>query len=154
MADRPSVFPRWASNDVTSPETDINNVVEPPDSKKNTGWHAFEAPARNFVNWLHRITNNWIEYLDDRVTNRNKVTDGDGAQLFDIEDTLITIYAVNKTTPSEYLYGVGYKASGSAPSINVVSNNVLTLGSGSSDGSQPVSGASASDVIIYGIMQK
>ena len=64
MVDRPEKMPRWATEDRFSEITNNNNVVEPTESKKNVGWDPFEPPARNYFNWLGRLTYQWIEYLD------------------------------------------------------------------------------------------
>jgi hypothetical protein len=151
--DKPDALPRWASQVVISPITGVPNAVEPPESKKNVGWQTFEPPARNFFNWLHKKTYEWLLYLEDRVDNRNRVTDGDGAELFNKENVLITLYAVDTTAPNNFIHAMGFRGTG-APILNTISNNVLTLGSSSSDGTQAIDGGNASDIIIYGIMQK
>lgn len=153
MVSRPTVFPRWATNDVIDPTTNINNVVEPPESKKNVGWNLFESPARQLFNWLGRVTYQWIVYLDDKVTNGSNTTDGTGAVLVNQEDVLVTLTAIDSTTPANFLTAVGYRGS-SSPVFNVIDSNVLTLGSASSDGSQAILGGNANDIIINVKMEK
>ena len=65
---QPSVKPDWATDDVGNGLGDANNVQEPPLGKKQEGYDYGEKPPREFQNWLHRITNLWIYYLDERVT--------------------------------------------------------------------------------------
>ncbi len=65
---QPSVKPDWATDDVGNGLGGANNVQEPPLGKKQEGYDYGEKPPREFQNWLHRITNLWIYYLDERVT--------------------------------------------------------------------------------------
>lgn len=153
MVDRPSALPRWATSNVISPDTGVPNVVEPPESKKNAGWNYSEMPARNFINWLHRSTYDWLNYLDDKVSKRNTVSDGDGTELFTLDNSLITLYAVDKETPANYLHAMGFRGTGT-PVLTVLSSNVLTLGTAAADGSQAISGGVSTDIITYGISQK
>lgn len=64
MADRPTVFPEWATDDVQDPVSQQFNVVEPPTEKKMDGWFLGEKPNRQWWNWLHRQTYLWLEFLD------------------------------------------------------------------------------------------
>lgn len=67
MTSRPDKFPRWATNDVVDATTGQNNVVEPPESRKDNGWAFQEKPPRNWVNWLWRTTHSWLNFLDERT---------------------------------------------------------------------------------------
>ena len=64
---RPTVFPEFASQDLNNGTGGAPNVVEPSESKKDSGWNEGERPPRETFNWLHRITNDWIVYLDEQV---------------------------------------------------------------------------------------
>jgi hypothetical protein len=152
--EQPDKLPRWASQDVASPQTGVLNVVEPPDSKKNVGWNSFEQPARNFENWLNRTVYRWLQFFKDRVVDRQPVTDGNGTKIFNKDNVLITLTAIDKTNPNNFIHAVGYRAAGSAPILNTVSSNVLGLGSASSDGSINITGGATTNIIIYGQMQK
>ena len=66
---QPSVKPDWATDDVGNGLGDANNVQEPPLGKKQEGYDYGEKPPREFQNWLHRITNIWIYYFDERITD-------------------------------------------------------------------------------------
>lgn len=61
---KPSKFPKWATTQVEDPVSKQNNFSEPPDSKKQTGWDRLEYPPRQWLNWLFRVINQWIEWLD------------------------------------------------------------------------------------------
>ncbi len=65
---RPDKYPDWAINDVIDPISGQNNVIEPPQVKKDNGWGYRDKGARNWFNWLSRYTCNWIKYLDAPVT--------------------------------------------------------------------------------------
>lgn len=158
MVDRPTVLPRWATSTTTSSETGVSNWVEPPESKKNVGWNFGEPPARQFFNWKGRMTYEWLRYLDDETTFKQITTDGMGRvtinnvshTLFNKENSLIILFAVDKVTPANYLFAIGYRGEG-APSLNIISNNVLALGGSDTDGAQVISGGNAEDIIAYGI---
>jgi hypothetical protein len=70
MTDRPEKYPYWAMSDIVDDVSKQNNVTEPPEIKKQSGWAYRDKGARNWFNWLGRTTANWIEYLD---TNTNKI---------------------------------------------------------------------------------
>lgn len=153
MVTKPDEKPRWATVNVISPQSGLNNVISPPESKKNVGWQTFEMPARQFVNWFQRKTYEWIDFFDYRITDRFTTTDGDGVALFPIDDSLIVLYAIDITTPANYIHAMGFRAAASAPVLNVLSSNVLTLGATDTDGTQAISGAAAADIIVYGQSQ-
>lgn len=65
MASRPTAFPQWAIYPGIDPVSGENTVIEPPVGNKNNGWLAGEFPPNNWMNWLQRTTNNWVEFLDE-----------------------------------------------------------------------------------------
>ena len=67
MATQPTVFPRFAVLDLNNGTGAAPNVVEPTAGKKDTGWNEGERPPRETFNWLHRITNDWIEWFDQEL---------------------------------------------------------------------------------------
>lgn len=66
LLEQPTTLPRWA----TVPETDAlsgqPNVVEPPDGKKDSGWHYREKPPRNWWNWIQKTNYDWLAFLDEQ----------------------------------------------------------------------------------------
>jgi len=58
-------FPRWASEDEIDPISGQNNVIEPPVERKSSGWTRHEVPPRQWWNWLHRKTFEWLQFLDE-----------------------------------------------------------------------------------------
>lgn len=151
MADRPDEKPRWATEYRFSSITNNPNVVEPTESKKNVGWDPFEPPARNYFNWLALKTYQWIDYLDYLATSLNKVSDGAGENLFDVENTLIELVAVDKVTPANFLKAVGWKGTVSH-TLNVIDSNTLTLGAQDANGTQAISGGTAANIVVYAKM--
>lgn len=66
MATRPDKFPEFALDDVVDSVSGQPNVSEPPSELKNSGWIRKQKPPRQYFNWLHRLTHNWLKYLDER----------------------------------------------------------------------------------------
>lgn len=64
---RPTVLPRFATNDLNNGTAGAPNVVEPITAKKDSGWNEGERPPRETFNWLHRITHDWIKYFDEET---------------------------------------------------------------------------------------
>ena len=138
-----------SGNDVVDGVSGQNNVLEPPPEKQNNGWDRLEYPPRNWFNWLGRFTYRWLNWLKQQE-EQAVVTDGNGVGLFPTDSALITLHAVDSTTPANYIYAVGYKGSGANPSFTVVSNNVLTLGAATITGDQAISGGTAGNIIVWG----
>lgn len=67
MINRPTEFPDWALTDVIDPLEQTPNVINPPNEKKQVGWVPHEVVPNNYLNWLHRRTNEWLKYLDQQV---------------------------------------------------------------------------------------
>ena len=151
--EQPDKLPRWASQDVPSPTTGVLNVVEPPESKKNVGWNSFEQPARNFENWLNRTVYRWLQFFKDRVVDRQPVANGSSSITIEKENVLVTIYAIDKTNPANYLHAVGYRVDNTVD-LNTLANNQLQIDTLASDGTVTISGANAADLIIYANIQK
>lgn len=146
---RPTDWPRWATMEVVSPITGVVNSVPPPESKRNVGWQTFEPLARNFVNFLHKMTYEWLVYLDSKINDGNKTTDGLGLELFPIHNAILTLHAVDKTNPANFIHAVGYRDTG-APVLTVIASNILSLDTPTVDGTVPILGASPDDVIVNG----
>ena len=83
MVDRPSEFPNWATTLNIDNVSGQQNYLEPPGGKKVTGFDREEVPPRQWINWLHRQSGLWINFLDqevvqaqaDIVTIENQLTD-------------------------------------------------------------------------------
>ena len=73
---RPTAFPDYATDDVNNGLAGAPNVQEPPLGKKQQGHDYGEKPPREFLNWIHRTTNNWLKYADERVTALLDLMDG------------------------------------------------------------------------------
>lgn len=65
---KPTVFPDLATDDVYNGLLGAINVQEPPTDIKTNGWNYGQKPSREYFNWYGRIYNNWVKYLDERMT--------------------------------------------------------------------------------------
>lgn len=148
MPTRPTDLPRWASSDVVSPVTNKANVIEPTSEKKDVGWDALEGGGRQFLNWLFRYNYLWSEYFDNRF-KWEFITDGDGTDALDSkEDVFVSIHAVDTTNLDNYVKASGYKAGTSAPTMQIIDNNVLALGTLTA-ADIPITGGTASDIKMF-----
>jgi hypothetical protein len=66
---RPDKFPDWATIPQADPISGGQNIIEPPDANKQTGWLYKQFPPSNWWNWLANTTSNWLHYLDETVSN-------------------------------------------------------------------------------------
>lgn len=73
---KPTDYPEWASTDLVDGTSGQNNVVEPPEAFKDSGFNRNQKPPRQWVNWLGRLTYQWIEWLDFRVEQVNTANSG------------------------------------------------------------------------------
>jgi|SRR5690606_5109282 len=156
MATKPTTLPMWAENDVLDPISGQNNVLEPPTEKQLSGWARAEFPPRQWFNWLGRLSYRWLDWLKQQE-EQAVVTNGSGALLFPTDNALITFTAVDKTTPTNYLFAIGFKGTGSNPVLSVIGNNVLTLDTANftTTGNAPlttatISGSDPDNAIIWG----
>lgn len=60
---KPSALPRWA-NLAVNPAEGPQNITEPPDASKDTGW-ALGKPRRDWANWLAKTVYDWFAWLQD-----------------------------------------------------------------------------------------
>jgi len=149
MADKPTKYPRWATTDVIDPVTGINNAGEPTDEKKLNGYFPQEPVARQWINWLFRTINQWIEYFDER-DGLVRTANGNGVGLAPRENTLVILYAIDRTDPTHYIHAVGYKTTDvafAAADFVVIGNDTLTIGT-VSEANIPISGGTAANIIV------
>lgn len=79
--------------------------------------------------------------------------DGQGMGMFSISNSLILLYAVDKTTPANYIVAIGYKGLQNRDThvLNIIKNNVLTLGDANNQGTQVINGGDCDNILFYGI---
>ena len=154
MPIRPTTgLPRFASQDFVDAGTGNNNVIEPPEEKKDRGWNAGEVPPRNYFNWMHRQTFLWLEYLAQEDAKRAR-GNGNGVGVAPLDNSMIILFAIDKTAPTHFLVAFGYRGTGAA-TMNVIANNTLTIGS-TSGNNITISGATggnASNILVQTISQ-
>jgi len=59
---KPIFKPEWAT--IIGVYGLKTNAIEPPAGRKPEGWQYREKPPRNYLNWLHHYTGEWIDYLE------------------------------------------------------------------------------------------
>lgn len=72
MADRPldgvtPRYPNFATADVVDPVSLEANVQTPSVEVQASGWRRLERPPRYWLNWLHRLYNQWIQWFDQEI---------------------------------------------------------------------------------------
>lgn len=70
-ASKPIEFPEFASVDTFNGPGGQINFVAPSEAKKDQGWDFGEFPPREYMNWIHRRTFEWIQYLQESTGRRN-----------------------------------------------------------------------------------
>jgi len=135
------------ANTFTTYSDGQQNLNQPPDSVMDTGFVPATATSRGQplpAQWLNWIINRLFKHI-----NRDVVTDNLGVNLFTTENSMIRLEAFDIADPNKYLVAIGYKASGVAPSLKVISSATLTLGTGTINGNQPVIGGSNVKIVGY-----
>jgi hypothetical protein len=120
------------------------NVVQLPDSKMSQGFIPETASARGEAlpaQWL-----NWLFRTVFRHLNRDKVGTATGLALFTTPDSVIELTAFDRANPTRYLKAVGYKPVSGVHTLVVTGSSVLTLGTPTVDGNQPINGGT--DVVV------
>jgi hypothetical protein len=90
MAAEPTKEPEWASVPAVDPISGQSNIVEPTESKKDSGFNFQERPPRQDFNWLFNLIWEWIKYF--KSSQRHTVWDptwawnGTGIGLPDIKN--------------------------------------------------------------------
>jgi hypothetical protein len=105
------LFPKFAANDYVDPVSKQNNVVEPPDAVKTQGWPYRAKGVRQWFNWLHRLTYQWLVYAIEKL-------DGYDASINNLNATFNTFNG-NLTTFTNRLNAV--------ETVTQSANNVATL---------------------------
>lgn len=94
MATKPTKFPEWAKLNPTDPVSGQPAIIEPSTSKKNSGFLREEEPPRQDINWLHNLTNQWLEWLSQEVTLARFAPPGfvNGFKLLSNDEANLNIY--------------------------------------------------------------
>ena len=70
----PSTLPLWATEDQVDPITNQDNVVEPTEAYKASGWNFKDIPPRQYFNWLFRKINEWFTYIKNDIVTDSEAT--------------------------------------------------------------------------------
>ena len=139
-------MPTFAETYVSFPDGQ-QNVNQPPDTVIAQGFIPETAQARGQTlpaQWLNWLFNKCFKYI-----NRDVVTDNLGVGLFKTDNAMIRLEAFDIADPNKYPVAIGYKSTGLAPSLKVVSSATLTLGTGTIGGNQPVNGGTNVKIVGY-----
>lgn len=97
MADKPTLFPEWATTLAADPTSGQNNRVEPSAGQKDTGIeYTDRLHPRQYINYQLWLINQWVEYLESTV-NQNiipPITTGTATVYAAVLD--ITAYETNR----------------------------------------------------------
>ena len=135
------------ANTFTTYSDGQQNLNQPPDAVMDTGFVPATATSRGQplpAQWLNWIINRLFKHI-----NRDVVTDNLGVNLFTTENAMIRLEAFDLSDQNKYLVAIGYKESGLAPSLKVISSATLTLGTGTINGNQPVIGGANVKIVGY-----
>lgn len=66
MATKPTAVPTWSTDGGTDGVSGQANNLEPPASKKASGWHYLEKFPRNWLNYWMNLVFQWCDYLNDQ----------------------------------------------------------------------------------------
>lgn len=61
---KPSKYPVWASDNIRDEVWKEWNVIEPTEEEKAIGYQIRQSPVSQYMNWLHRTSNEWIMFFD------------------------------------------------------------------------------------------
>ncbi|KKL07707.1 hypothetical protein LCGC14_2583340, partial [marine sediment metagenome] len=67
MSTKPTVDPKWATDDVVDGVSGVNNVTTPSGAKQTNGFAREEFPPRQNFNWLFRHIYLWLIWLKDTI---------------------------------------------------------------------------------------
>ncbi len=129
MLSRPTQDPpRWASVDRVDQVTNINNVIEPPEEKKDAGWNRNEYPAREWFNWFQRGTGEWLAYLAQQsAISTLGVNTGENA-LPETSGSYTGLIFAFSSDPSEFALAF-VVISGGSQTLIPIANNVIVIDS-------------------------
>lgn len=111
---KPDKIPYWAREDETDDVSGQPNVAEPTEGKKDSGWEREELPPRQWLNWLQRLTGEWIAWFDEQVTDLIE-----NAAFVDEQNTFIGGQTVAGQLATQSLLVNGNPISGGAGAINM-----------------------------------
>jgi hypothetical protein len=60
-------YPNFATADSTDPVSGEANVQAPSSEVQVSGWRRLERPPRYWLNWLHRLYNQWVQWFDQEI---------------------------------------------------------------------------------------
>jgi len=145
MTIKPSNIVDWANNDTVETRQGGNNKLEPTDELKNNG--SLDGNySLNHLNFIFNVLGLWSKFTNDMI----EVVDGLGTGLTK-DGHFSFIVAFDSTNLDDYVLGFADKPSSLAASTKIISNNTLIFGTANTDGSIPISGATATNIKAFSI---
>lgn len=95
MATKPTSYPVVAQSDVTLPNANTDNKVEPSVAIQDNGWDLGQQPAAQHHNWLFNNIFKWIQYFDEFQTGgdlQETVEDFVGGMLTGTQEGITVTY--------------------------------------------------------------
>jgi len=130
----PSKEPEWASVPGVDPVSGQPNIVEPSESKKDSGFNFKERPPRQDFNWWMNLVWDWVKHFKSRIaglyTNLSAVVVAGGLTP-DLEDTNQLYPALLRVFNGNYIEGfrlmsVAVNSPADGKSIIVVSDGIAS----------------------------
>lgn len=148
MSAKPTEIVQWALNSANETRQGGSNKIEPSSELQQNGSLDGNLSLNHF-NWMMAATSLWQQFFSDMI----ETVDGVGTGLTK-DDHYSYIVAFDKTNLADYVTGIAYKNGASAASTQIINNNTLTFGTPNADGTIPISGATAANVVAFSINLK
>lgn len=149
----PSEFPVWCTDDQVDPVSMQNNALVPPPEKQQFGFARLDFPPRNWLNYLFRTINNWIEYLAQQA-GLSVTADGSGStpvvNVVTGGMATISVVSTNSGESTNFYEGIVYVPPGyvsGSLNFNTINSSTITVGAISASGTVTVSGGSGPYIV-------
>lgn len=148
MSTKPDKTVEWATRNAIETRLGGVNKIEPNDNLKINGTLDGALSLNNF-NFIINNLGLWSQFVRDMATPSS----GSGESLSK-DGHFSFIVAFDSTVLSNYLIAIADKPTTSSASVNVILNNILTLGAPLSNGTIPVTGGVATNIKAFSLSFK
>lgn len=139
---KPEKIVEWALNPAVEIRGGGDNKIEPNQELKNNG-SLDGSFSLNHLNFLFNYLGLWTNFLNNLVV----LKDGNGNAMIK-DDYSAIIIAFDRTSLNKHIFAVARKNGTSAPLTHTIQNSVLTIGTTTTSGNIPISGATASNIDV------
>lgn len=119
----PAKYPEWAVDDIINPTSGQPNVSDPDlsdPSKKLLGWDFKEYPPRQWFNYLHRLVNDWIFYVNEDLFGNALGGDVRSIKAFELRSH-------DAFSPNLNLFSTGYTDAFATGDFDITSNDDIDI---------------------------